>query len=373
MTTTADSVGAVCGDKAGTVPGYVRHQSEGERACLECRQAWNRYQRQWRAERRARGIPTDPARHGTPYMYNLGCRCSICRTGNSSCRRADWRRRYPQAEPADPRRIAAIQDRLRALSDLTATSPAHLLAERDALIVAGFQAGLSGPTMARDAGLHPRYVYSIRSRARRPPRRLVTADGEPVGLTAEKVAMARRLYAAGDVTQEELANLLGVSLRTVRGALFGASWASVTDPPPLTPAAPGRYRRTLRRGTTYGSSLSSGLVAYARRAVADGRRVSELARELSIHHDTLARAVYGVTWTSLTDPPPLPRRRVPARARRVGRLSRQQVAEARRLYAAGRATKRSLAARYGVGQDTIREAIHGVTWQDITDPPPVPR
>jgi len=48
------------------------------------------------------------------------------------------------------------------------------------------------------------------------------------------------------------------------------------------------------------------------------------------------------------------------------------VAAARCAYLAGE-TKRSLARRYGVGEDTIREAIHGVTWADVTAVPPVPR
>lgn len=113
-------------------------------------------------------------------------------------------------------------------------------------------------------------------------------------------------------------------------------------------------------------------VAAARHAVAAGTRVADVARDLGIHRDTVARAVYGLTWAKLSKPPPLPRQRVPARARRVGKLTAEQVAEARRQYAAG-TTKRALAVACGVGEDTIREAIHGVTWQDVTDPPPVPR
>jgi len=52
-------------------------------------------------------------------------------------------------------------------------------------------------------------------------------------------------------------------------------------------------------------------------------------------------------------------------------LTEAQVAGLRRDYLAGTSIA-VLAGRAGVGESTVRGAVHGVTWRWVTDPPPVP-
>lgn len=55
------------------------------------------------------------------------------------------------------------------------------------------------------------------------------------------------------------------------------------------------------------------------------------------------------------------------------RLTADQVADARRRYAAGTATWRELAAVHQASVSAIKHAISGRTWATMTDPPPVRR
>lgn len=57
--------------------------------------------------------------------------------------------------------------------------------------------------------------------------------------------------------------------------------------------------------------------------------------------------------------------------RRPSMLNEEQVSEARRLVAAGRATPTRLAQRWGVPSGTLKMAIRGDSWGWLCDPPPV--
>ena len=56
------------------------------------------------------------------------------------------------------------------------------------------------------------------------------------------------------------------------------------------------------------AKLTTEKVRELRRRAADGERVKALANEFGVAMITAYNAIYGPTWLSVTDPPPLPRR-----------------------------------------------------------------
>jgi hypothetical protein len=57
-------------------------------------------------------------------------------------------------------------------------------------------------------------------------------------LTPDDVANLRSLYSAGNVSLRGLSRRYGCSHEAIRRAVFGLSWASVTNPPPCERAQP---------------------------------------------------------------------------------------------------------------------------------------
>lgn len=101
------------------------------------------------------------------------------------------------------------------------------------------------------------------------------------------------------------------------------------------------------------------------RYAAGGLTMADLAQEYGISLTTVSFMVRGLTYRHLpgADPMPSARRR---------KLTPAQVVEIRRQYLADPyATYAALAARYGVNYNTIRYAVTGVHFKEITDPPPI--
>lgn len=120
--------------------------------------------------------------------------------------------------------------------------------------------------------------------------------------------------------------------------------------------------------------LTATEVRAARRAVAAGARISQVARDLGEQYQTVRAAVRGLTWAHVRRPGPVEATQTPARSRRgqTGKLTARQLTTIRRA-AADSVPLRELAQRYNVGADTISDAVYGVTWSHVTDPPPLPR
>jgi hypothetical protein len=184
--------------------------------------------------------------------------------------------------------------------------------------------------------------------------------GPPPKLTRDQVRDARRRFGAQQASCRALAQEFGVSNSGMRHAISGISWAHLTDPPPVT----GQLPRP--------KVLNAGQVAEARRGVGTGNgTVAEFARQWSVAHESVARAVYGHSWRSLTDPPPVPQPPPSQTAGPGALLSEESVVWLRTEYVLG-TSQSELAARLGVALGTVRQALHGVTWRSVTDPPPVP-
>lgn len=119
--------------------------------------------------------------------------------------------------------------------------------------------------------------------------------------------------------------------------------------------------------------LTAAQVAGMRAEAAAGVPVGDVCAAAGVPYAIGGPAIYGGTWAHLTDPPPVPRPDPEdAPPPPNARLTPERVADARRRYAAGTSIS-TLAAEYEVAAATARSAIHGMTWRGVTDPPPVPR
>ncbi|MDX3026215.1 hypothetical protein [Streptomyces acidiscabies] len=146
----------------------------------------------------------------------------------------------------------------------------------------------------------------------------------------------------------------------MRHALDGTTWAGLRDPAPVTGGRP------------TAQALTAEQVAKARLKVArDPGSLATLARTFGVGYPSLERAVYGVTWRHLTDPPPLPRPAPSQLPNAAAKLDEAAVARMRRDHIGG-VPMAVLARQAGVDYATARNAVHGVTWRCVTDPPPVP-
>lgn len=100
------------------------------------------------------------------------------------------------------------------------------------------------------------------------------------------------------------------------------------------------------------------------------RTITELAREYGASVVAVSGAAYGRTWAHVTDPPPLREPGIAGRRATNVKLTAASVGAARIAAAAGD-PQSVIAARFGVSNSAIYDAIHGLTWAYVTDPPPL--
>lgn len=177
-------------------------------------------------------------------------------------------------------------------------------------------------------------------------------------LTDKQVADARRLVASGTATVAELARQMGVRYTTLKHAVRGTTHRSLNPVAAPVTARPGQRQ----------ARLSEEKVAQARRDARQGRAISAIADTDGVPYNTVWAAVTGGSWQGVNrvEPP------VPPRPPR--KLTRQEVAAARRAYRRNEATIAQLARRYGVGWNTMQRAILGVTYPEANPlEPPVTR
>lgn len=108
-------------------------------------------------------------------------------------------------------------------------------------------------------------------------------------------------------------------------------------------------------------------VVAVRAAVRAGARVADLAQEYGVALPTMKSAVNGSSWIHVPDPV---RGRVP---RSSTKLSPERVATARRAALKDRSVIADLARDWDVGYATVANAVYGITWRGLADPPPLPR
>lgn len=105
-------------------------------------------------------------------------------------------------------------------------------------------------------------------------------EGRPTSkLTSKQVLEIRRRYAAGDVTQEELASEYPVGLTAINFVINRRTWAHLRDEAGLQNKA-----RPYR-------SLSSSQVRNIRKLAERGATHRALAREFGVSHRTIGRAI----------------------------------------------------------------------------------
>lgn len=119
-------------------------------------------------------------------------------------------------------------------------------------------------------------------------------------LTAADVRRIRRTMAVdSSASFAALGRELGVHPETVAHAAYGRTWRKIGRPQPVPkPEATGRVpaiRKLTRRK-----------VANARRAYSDGESMASIAARYGVAESTIHKAVHGLSWAGLTDPPAVP-------------------------------------------------------------------
>lgn len=115
--------------------------------------------------------------------------------------------------------------------------------------------------------------------------------------------------------------------------------------------------------------LTAEQVREARRRARDGVSVDQLARAIGVTNRALSKAIYGVTWRNVDDPPPLdrPQPSDPDQPSPTA-LDEDCVRRLRREHARG-ASVRYLATRENLSYNTVHDAIRGVTWALVDEQP----
>lgn len=118
--------------------------------------------------------------------------------------------------------------------------------------------------------------------------------------------------------------------------------------------------------------LTAELVAEARRRVRAGETTASLSREWGASQSAVWAAVRGKNWGSGVSEPPLSdsELRVSEPAPPKRELTEQDVKEGRLAHREGEAIT-SLAERLGVSYPALYQAVKGISWKHLLDPPPV--
>lgn len=128
------------------------------------------------------------------------------------------------------------------------------------------------------------------------------ARGERVAgakLTAEQVTEIRKLYAEGEMTEQELADTFGVSRNTINHALRGKTWRHLDGWNPFASLL--HPERRWRRGAEHGmSKLTEDDVRAIRAALANGTEsVSQLAAKFGVTVGMIRHIAKGRSWKDL--------------------------------------------------------------------------
>lgn len=185
----------------------------------------------------------------------------------------------------------------------------------------------------------------------------------PSVLNEDQVIDARQRVSRGQANVSRIAQELGVDSNVLRRAVNGTTWGYLNSavPPVLQKNSGERNQR-----------LTHAQVVDGRRRIRAGETYAGLAREYGVAEATLSHAVRGVTWRDVTEEQPIPHEepQTPAPVRRT-LLTHEAVAYARTHYQRG-ASISVLADHFSVAETTLWNAIHGISWRSVTDPPPVP-
>lgn len=204
---------------------------------------------------------------------------------------------------------------------------------------------------------------------------VVPASGVPVGersgaskLTEASVVEIRGRYAAGGVTQEDLAGEFGVSISTIRNITNRKTWKHLPGEPVRTPK---RVNRARRGRDHPGAKLTSpqALEIYT---LANSRQLSdsEIARRYSVATSRISDIRCGNTWSHVTghnDPPSGP---LVGENHPNSKLTNAQVLAIYDEAHSGLKTQAQIALEHGVHKGTVSQIKCGSIYRSVTGHPP---
>ena len=174
-----------------------------------------------------------------------------------------------------------------------------------------------------------------------------------VKLTEAEAVEIRERYAAGDVTQTDLADEYGVGPGTIGHLTAGRTWPDAGGPitPPSTTNGAGHFKAKL---------TEADVVEARERYAAGGITQTDLADEYGISVVGMNRTLRGDHWAHAGGPL--------AEAQPHPKLTEAEVVEIRERYAAGADTQNDLAAEFDITQPMVGHLIAGRNWADAPGP-----
>lgn len=181
-------------------------------------------------------------------------------------------------------------------------------------------------------------------------------------LTEKQVLEMRSKFIPGKTALVDLAKEYNVDAAAIGDAVSGRSWAHL-------PGANNDTKYFGRRGNDSGAAkLTDAKVIWARTQYATGKfRCNELAKQLGVYPDTLAKALTGRNWghVKATIDAPLAVMEKPQGSKHwCSKLTEDIVRKMREDYRNG-STKKEIATKFSVPYSTVSGIISRQRWKDL--------
>ena len=193
------------------------------------------------------------------------------------------------------------------------------------------------------------------------------AVGERAGmskLTSTQVVQIRNQYAAGGITQKDLASEHGVSVSTIRKVTNRSSWAHIPGKPVRTPK---RINPTLR-GVGNPQAKLTASQAQEIYSLAHSRKLSdaELARRYNVARSRTSDIRCGRTWVHVTGHADLPSGPLVGENHPNSKLTNDRIRAIYHQAHLGLKSQAQIAEDHGIHKSTVSQIKRGVIYRSIT-------
>lgn len=178
-------------------------------------------------------------------------------------------------------------------------------------------------------------------------------DNPAAKLSNEDVLEIVGMHNTSNYSQQEIANMFNVSRKNVGDILSGKIWSHLT----------GILRNPIISEVNPNTKLTKEDILNIVELYGNGSSVDELSDTYGIQQQSIRNIINGVTWSDVTGIQHDPNK---PRVNPNAKLDRYSVLEIVQLSEEGYTT-RELSERYGIGQQTIRNILRGITWVSVTN------
>ena len=204
---------------------------------------------------------------------------------------------------------------------------------------------------------------------------VVPVSGVPVGersgaskLTEADIVEIRGRYAAGGVTQEDLAREFGVTVSTIRNITNRRTWKHI----PGEPVRPPKRVNRARRGRDHPGAKLTAPQALEIYALANARQLSdsEIAQRYNVATSRISDIRCGNTWSHVTGHTGPPSGPLVGENHPNSKLTNAQVRAIYDEAHSGLKTQAQIALKHGVHKGTVSQIKCGSIYRSVTGHPP---